>query len=296
MDNDIAGCQDNSDEGAHCANWDCLLNSEHQYWKCADNLQCIRAFYVCDGRPHFPGAVGYTYGCRDKSDEHNQLCGYCTGDNEWPCQDGDGCAHAAQVCDGNSHCNDGSDEYKDVCLVWNCTHGMWKCRDNVLCIPLSSICDGEIRCIDSSDEQGCRAYTCLEDSRKCASNEECVEIQAVCDGQIDCQDASDEMCSASCLESPLDVSTIVRTCTEDSTRCFPVERYCDRMADCPLGSDESDAYCSCEDWNMYTCYIGGSALCIYKEWISMEHGQLCDMDVILLDGRERNPKQFNISG
>ncbi len=47
--------------------------------------------------------------------------------------------------------------------------------------------------------------------------------------------------------------------------CIPVEDYCDRILDCPDGSDE--AGCSCEDWNMYKCSIGESNLCIYKHWI-----------------------------
>ena len=48
--------------------------------------------------------------------------------------------------------------------------------------------------------------------------------------------------------------TIIRKCSEDITVCIPVEHYCDRVIDCPDGSDE--AGCSCEDWNMYKCSIG----------------------------------------
>ncbi len=28
------------------------------------------------------------YECNDKSNQNNQLCGYCTGENEWSCIDG----------------------------------------------------------------------------------------------------------------------------------------------------------------------------------------------------------------
>ncbi len=63
-------CQDGSDEGPHCQNWDCLPDD----WKCRDNLQCISVDSVCDGEDH----------CHDKSDEHNELCGYCMEGDQWP--------------------------------------------------------------------------------------------------------------------------------------------------------------------------------------------------------------------
>ena len=67
--------------------------------------------------------------------------------------------------------------------------------------------------------------------------------------------------------------------------CVPVERYCDRVLDCPDGSDEAD--CSCEDWNMYECSIGEINVCIYRQWMddnkSLDslQGQMCE-DVIKL--------------
>ena len=70
-------CQDGSDEGSFCVDYECPIIQ----WKCADDLQCIRVDGVCDGIRHH---------CRDKSDEHNQLCG-CKDGYDWPCDDGDGC-------------------------------------------------------------------------------------------------------------------------------------------------------------------------------------------------------------
>ena len=63
--------------------------------------------------------------------------------------------------------------------------------------------------------------------------------------------------------------------------CVPVERYCDRIADCPDGSDEAD--CSCEDWDMYECKIGEINMCIYKQWIYNKSVNLQDIscDVII---------------
>ncbi len=40
--------------------------------------------------------------------------------------------------------------------------------------------------------------------------------------------------------------------------CIPVERYCDRVIDCPEGTDEAD--CSCTDWDMHECSIGKASM------------------------------------
>ena len=60
-------------------------------------------------------------------------------------------------------------------------------------------------------------------------------------------------------------NSLIRKCSEDRTVCTPVESYCNRIAECPHGSDE--ASCSCRDWDMYECSIAGTNLCIYKHWI-----------------------------
>ncbi len=75
------------------------------------------------------------------------------------------------------------------------------------------------------------------------------------------------MCDASCLQTPLDFTrrSIVRRCSENRSTCVPVEKYCNRIADCPRGSDEVD--CSCTDLDMHECMINGAKLCIFDEWI-----------------------------
>ncbi len=59
---------------------------------------------------------------------------------------------------------------------------------------------------------------------------------------------------------------VIGRCHESNEVCVPIEKYCDREADCPSASDEAD--CSCEEWNMISCKISGDFLylCIYKEW------------------------------
>ena len=57
----------------------------------------------------------------------------------------------------------------------------------------------------------------------------------------------------------------VRRCTEDHSACIPVDKYCNRLVDCPLGTDEKD--CSCADLDMHECMINGARLCIFDEWI-----------------------------
>ncbi len=45
--------------------------------------------------------------------------------------------------------------------------------------------------------------------------------------------------------------------------CVPVDKYCDRMADCPLSSDEEG--CSCADLDMHDCLVQEAALCVFDE-------------------------------
>ncbi len=202
---------------------------EFNYWKCANDMQCINSKYVCDGN----GGRDDRYrvrGCKDLSDEHNLLCGYCTGENKWSCIDGRGCADIRQVCDGFSDCRDNSDENKALCLAWKCSVSYTKCADDI----------------------------------------QCVSKDKICDGVKDCHDGSDEMCNASCLQTPVFSASksIIKVCRENESVCSPVHKYCDRIADCPLGSDETD--CSCADLDMHECMFNGARLCIFSQWMNNE--------------------------
>ncbi len=114
-------CSDGSDE-VNCKEWECLPD----YWKCANNLQCLHVKGVCGT---LRGESDY-YHCSDDSDEHNKLCG-CPEETDWPCVNGDGCIATNKVCDGKNDCNDKSDEEESFCRAWNCSQGQWPCFDQL---------------------------------------------------------------------------------------------------------------------------------------------------------------------
>lgn len=67
------------------------------------------------------------------------------------------------MCDGRSHCRDGSDEVdcptvaSPVTLknILKCRMGSKPCEDGTECVLFSHVCDGEQDCKDGSDELGC---------------------------------------------------------------------------------------------------------------------------------------------
>ncbi len=299
------GCQDGSDEGPRCEQWECRTD----YWKCADNLQCIEAKAVCDSNDadYSPWSL---YGCLDRSDKNNRLCG-CHQHNEWPCRDEYGCVNQQSVCDGIADCIDASDELKSVCENWNCSENMWKCRDSGKCVALIKVCDGRAHCQDGSDELYCNRWVCadkrwkcsdglkciyetslcdgsndcIDESdeniifctkyscskwyTKCADHVQCVHKFDICDGVFHCKDKSDELCDSPCLQKNLVVKSIVRECTGNSQLCFPITNHCDGVSDCPDGSDETWWACSCEDWHLHSCNDAGYDLCLHSEWVEI---------------------------
>ena len=217
--NENYGCLDGSDE-LHCNDWDCLPN----YWKCASNDKCIRDYAVCDGGIN----------CRDKSDEHNQLCGYCKGEEEWPCLDGDGCADRINVCNGEADCNDGSDEFDSVCVQWNCSVNQWKCKVSMKCIDSTHVCDTFGDCANGTDEHECEEWVCANSWWKCQDNWQCIDRAYVCDRDFDCWDFSDESSDVCVNFQCVDGNS---KCA-DNVQCISNKHICDGDIDCSDGSDE----------------------------------------------------------
>lgn len=85
------------------------------------------------------------------------------------CKDRRSCVSRSLVCDGRSHCYDGSDEADCQTVtapplkpnVLKCRLGSRPCHNGKECVLFSHVCDGEIDCMDGSDEEGCRE-TCKE--------------------------------------------------------------------------------------------------------------------------------------
>ena len=125
-----------------CQNWNCTEG----YWKCADNLHCIKEEYVCDGE------VGWR-GCPDGSDEADCKERGCA-EGMWMCRDYEKCIDIRLVCNSRTDCYDLSDESPDLCANWTCPDKYWKCKDNSKCIEETKILNhiNSPDCPDGSDE------------------------------------------------------------------------------------------------------------------------------------------------
>ncbi|KAM5340891.1 atrial natriuretic peptide-converting enzyme isoform 2-T2 [Glossophaga mutica] len=95
------------------------------------------------------------------------------------------CVLASRRCDGESDCDDDTDEANCGCKE----RDLWECPSNKQCVKNTVICDGFPDCPDNMDENNCSF--CQEDELKCA-NHECVSRDRWCDGRADCLDSSDE--------------------------------------------------------------------------------------------------------
>lgn len=85
---------------------------------------------------------------------------------EFKCKDSRSCIPTSLVCDGRSHCHDGSDEVGcpteaapvTRANVLKCRSGSMLCEDGTECVLYSHVCDGEKDCKDGSDEAGCGEF------------------------------------------------------------------------------------------------------------------------------------------
>lgn len=82
------------------------------------------------------------------------------------CKDKSSCISKNLVCDGRSHCHDGSDEVDCPTIAspatrvntLNCRKGLKLCADGTECVLYSHVCDGERDCKDRSDGLECGEF------------------------------------------------------------------------------------------------------------------------------------------
>lgn len=76
---------------------------------------------------------------------------------EFQCHDRLSCVHRGWVCDGDKDCEDGSDEWPDMCKNATCRQDQFACN-NRECISGHLQCNGLPDCEDGSDELECRTF------------------------------------------------------------------------------------------------------------------------------------------
>ncbi|XP_041354829.1 low-density lipoprotein receptor 2-like [Gigantopelta aegis] len=171
-----------------------------------------------------------------------------------------GCLNPERVCDGFSHCPDGSDEEncsgnkkrdipdsRSVEDSGSCKQ--FTCKDGNSCIPQEWVCNGWRECPDNSDEENCKDdhYGGIPGRASCTlfkcRNGACLPLDFVCDGKTDCPGGDDEaFCSGGAPlanQSALDSSSCNTLQCPDG-KCIPRRWVCDGLVGCAGGADEMD--------------------------------------------------------
>ncbi|XP_058055099.1 prolow-density lipoprotein receptor-related protein 1 [Anopheles bellator] len=165
----------------------------------------------------------------------------CNNATHFLCRNRIDCIDLKYTCDGETDCEDGSDELvtpEGPCYL-NCDlEHNFKC-DEQRCIDRQLVCDGSVDCIDESDEDSanCANATCGEHFFRCAISRSCIPNTWVCDRHHDCgpNDSSDE--PEHCHRCP------EFECR--NTVCVQFQFLCDGVDNCGDNSDESQCDVDC---------------------------------------------------
>ncbi len=189
--------------------------------------------------------------CNDLYGSPLELCiDECLGVTSFICEDRSYSIPEEWLCDGESDCDDGSDEIDCQDFV---------CQTSEEVIPESWRCDDYLDCQDGSDETGCPTFTC--------GNGDTIPETWICDYEIDCADGSDEeqcdgfVCGDGRVIPTAWVCDFEEDCADgaDEASCsgglqcrsgemIPESWVCDVVEDCLDGSDENNCtYFQCGD-------------------------------------------------
>nr|XP_054760781.1 uncharacterized protein LOC129267057 [Lytechinus pictus] len=157
----------------------------------------------------------------------------CPQEDAVPCLRSSQCYLPSQICDNETHCQNGEDEQNCPNECVSCTT-LWG-GDIPVCLPLDWLCDGYQDCDDNLDESDCP--TCFE----CPSGSffDCVyDPEWVCDTYEDCNEGEDERnCPVFCPDGQFG-------CPWPDSVCIDETLICDFVPDCRVaGGDEAEEVC-----------------------------------------------------
>nr|XP_054760058.1 low-density lipoprotein receptor-related protein 2-like [Lytechinus pictus] len=157
----------------------------------------------------------------------------CPQEDAVPCLRSSQCYLPSQICDNETHCQNGEDEQNCPNECVSCTT-LWG-GDIPVCLPLDWLCDGYQDCDDNLDESDCP--TCFECPS--GSSYDCVyDPEWVCDTYEDCNEGEDERnCPVFCPDGQFG-------CPWPDSVCIDETLICDFVPDCRVaGGDEAEEVC-----------------------------------------------------